>query len=369
MTATMRILMLAVLLCWQAGCDGKQSSASTADIEAAPKAEIRVLSEEVATHPTGPDDRGSGGLAPKSEVVVVPVPDAPDPEAEVSGGLAGDLSIGLSEESLKFLSVPAAAIFRSPVVSKDPAKVTFSFVFDEGRTIRSKMHTRVTTRLEADANSLSWDMVWTELFGAQKGDKVPVKWVLQSLDFQATGASEEYVTVLERALAKLTLGYEVDTRGAISHVERQSEVADQFIPVADALVAGFKQTLVELPREPRGVGGVWTAKSSASILGAATGVSVKYIYRGRVKGPNGQEWAYVDFTLRVGVDPGKEGEGARPKGKGLGRGALLFDLEKGMDVALALRLDLQEEFQAKSPKDAKKERQTVALELVLERSL
>ena len=62
-----------------------------------------------------------------------------------------------------------------------------------------------------------------------------------------------------------------------------------------------------------------------------------------------------------------------PWARALAEALFLFDLTRGTDVAVVMRLDLQEEFQGsgktdgKADKDGKKDRQTIALELVSER--
>lgn len=345
--------------------DKKEGDVTSQDVSRALKfADIRIGKEEAPPHQSGPDDSGLGGLSPKAEPPAVA--ESPEPE-EMDVDLDNkDPNVGLSEESLKTLSTGVAAIFRKPnVLTDDAAKVSFAYQFEEGRTLRSRLHSRVTTRTEGAASSMTFDMTWSELYGAMKRDMVPVKWSLQDVKFAASGASEEYVQVLERALSKLSFTYETSTVGSVQNVEMQGEVAPEFAPLAEALVAGFRQAMVELPKEPRGIGGTWTGKSSFSASGATTGTRVKYSYRGRVKGPKGQDWAYIDFTLGVDVKPDKGSKG--PKGKGLGRGAFLFDLSKGIDVAILMRLDLQEEFSGPSGEKDDKQRQTIAMELVSER--
>ena len=108
-------------------------------------ADVKIAVEEVAAHASGPDDASSGGLAPKPEVKpVAPSMDLALDDAEADT-LSRDLNVGLSEDSLKVLSGPVAALFRKPDVStEDRSKVTLAYQYEEGRTLRSRLHSRVT---------------------------------------------------------------------------------------------------------------------------------------------------------------------------------------------------------------------------------
>ncbi|GEM_PF-5744120 len=354
-------------------CSSKQD-ADVADAAKSPDVStFKVGQEDLPSHNTGPDDSDFGGLSPKADPALAkdvvtpkeaPAQEEPDQPPQPT---PAELAAGISDEALKSLTGPVASIFRKPeLLPHDKSAISFAYRFDEGQKVKGKLYSRVTARGEGDATNLVWSMTWSEHYGAKKLDLVPVKWTLDELNYGLAGASEDEVQSLSKALSGMLVTYQIDSLGQISGAERVSNVPKDFEKLADALVEGLNQKFLDLAKVPLKSGRGWMSKQKLVVAGTVISTDFRYVYRGKIRGPSGNELAYVDFTIRSGVSPEKRG-GKSAKGKGLGRGAFLFDLEKGTDVAMVMRLDIQEEFSESSDKDAIKTRQNVSMELVSER--